>query len=63
MLPPISSSTAPRALLPAFLPATLVPLYLRRANRRWFNPLKYSGDVPLHRKQVTLLAAAMRRKI
>ena len=54
---------APGALLAAFLPAALVPLYLRRASRRWFNPLRYSGEVPLHRKQVALLAAAMRRRI
>jgi len=54
---------APRALLPAFLPAALVPLYLRRADRRWFNALRHSGDVSLHRKQMALLAAAMGRRI
>ncbi len=53
----------PRALLPAFLPAALVPLYLRLARRRWFNPLRHSGDLPLHRKQMTLLAAALRGRI
>ena len=54
---------APRALLPAFLPAALVPLYLRQARRRGFNPLRHSGDVPQHRKQMRLLVAALRRKI
>ena len=53
----------PRALLPAFLPAALVPRYLRLAQRRRFNPLRHSGDLPLHRKQMTLLAAALRGRI
>ncbi|HLJ53144.1 MAG TPA: phytoene/squalene synthase family protein [Rhizomicrobium sp.] len=53
----------PRALLPAFLPAALVPLYLRRAKRRSFDPLKHSGDVAQHRKQLALLRAALRRRL
>jgi phytoene synthase len=52
-----------RALLPAFLPAALVPVYLKRALRKAFDPLKNTGDVPQHRKQMTLLAAALRRRI
>ena len=52
-----------RALLPAFLPATLVPLYLRRAIRKGFDPLKHTADVPQHRKQMALLAAALRRRL
>jgi phytoene synthase len=43
----------PGAALPAFLPATLVPLYLR-------NPAR---DVTIHRRQVALLGAAMRGRI
>ena len=43
----------PGAALPAFLPATLVPLYLR-------NPAK---DVTIHRRQIALLGAAMRGRI
>jgi phytoene synthase len=54
---------SPRAVLPAFLPAALVPLYLRRAKRRSFNPLKHSGDVAQHRKQLALLRAALRRRL
>jgi phytoene synthase len=54
---------APRASLPAFLPAALVPLYLRRAKRRSFDPLKHSGDVAQHRKQLALLRAALRRRL
>ena len=54
---------APRALLPAFLPASLVPLYLRRVTRGWFDPLRASSDITIHRRQMRLLGAAMRRKI
>jgi phytoene synthase len=43
----------PGPALPAFLPASLVPLYLR-------NPQK---DVPLYRKQLALLAANLRGRI
>jgi phytoene/squalene synthetase len=43
----------PRATLAAFLPATLVPLYLRRAGL----------DVPLYRRQFALLSAALRLRI
>ena len=42
-----------RAALAAILPAALVPLYLRR--------LRY--EVPIHRKQMALLAAAMRGRL
>lgn len=43
----------PRGALAAFLPGALVPLYLRR-------PVK---DVPLHRKQLAMLAASLRGHI
>ncbi len=43
----------PGPALPALLPAALVPLYLKRLTR----------DVPVHRKQLTLLSAAMRKRI
>ena len=52
-----------RTVMPAFLPAALVPLYLRRATRRSFNPLTHSGDVSQQRKQMALLSAALRRRI
>jgi phytoene synthase len=41
----------PRGALPAFLPAALVPLYLRRP------------DPPMWRKQVSLLRAALSRRL
>ena len=52
-----------RTVLPAFLPAALVPLYLRRAGRRAFKPLTHSGDVSQQRKQMALLSAALLRRI
>jgi len=43
----------PGAALAAVLPAALVPVYLRRLGR----------DVPIHRRQMALLGAAMRRRL
>jgi phytoene synthase len=43
----------PRAALPAILPAALVPVYLKRMGK----------DVPIHRRQMALLSAAMRQKL
>jgi len=51
----LAARAAPRpgAALAAILPAALVPVYLRKLNR----------DVPIHRRQMALLSAAMRRKL
>jgi len=43
----------PRAALSATLPAALVPVYLKRLNK----------DVPIHRRQMALLSAAMKRRL
>jgi phytoene/squalene synthetase len=43
----------PRAALAAILPAALVPVYLRRMGK----------DVTIHRRQMALLSAAMRRRL
>jgi phytoene synthase len=43
----------PRAALPAILPAALVPVYLKRMGK----------DVPIHRRQMALLSAAIKRKL
>jgi phytoene/squalene synthetase len=45
----------PGRALAALLPAALVPLYLRR--------LGTGRDVPIHRRQMRLLAAAMRKRL
>lgn len=43
----------PRAAMPAILPAALVPVTLRKFNRA----------IPTHRKQMALLAAAMKKRL
>jgi phytoene synthase len=43
----------PRAALAAILPAALIPVYLKRMGK----------DVPIHRRQMALLSAAMRRRL
>jgi 15-cis-phytoene synthase len=43
----------PGAALAAILPAALVPVYLRKLSR----------DVPIHRRQMALLSAAMKRRL
>jgi hypothetical protein len=43
----------PGPALAAILPAALVPVYLRKLGR----------DVPIHRRQMALLSAAMKRRL
>ena len=50
---PPAKARAPAPALPALLPAALVPLYLKR--------LGY--EVPIHRRQMRLLGAAVRKRI
>jgi phytoene/squalene synthetase len=45
----------PRAALAAILPAALVPVYLRN--------LVKGRDVPIHRRQMALLSAAMKKRL
>jgi phytoene synthase len=45
----------PRAAMPALLPAALVPVYLRR--------LSQLRDVSIHRRQMALLSAAMKKRL
>ena len=51
----LAARAAPRpgAALAAILPAALVPVYLRKLSR----------DVPIHRRQMALLSAAMKRRL
>jgi phytoene/squalene synthetase len=51
----LAARQAPRpgVALAAMLPAALVPVYLRKPGR----------DVPIHRRQMALLSAAMRRRL
>jgi len=49
------AATRPGIALPAILPAALVPVYLRR--------LSGLRDVSIHRRQMALLSAAMKRRL
>ena len=53
----LAARRAPRpgAALPAILPAALVPVYLRNLGK--------PRDVPIHRRQIALLAAAMKGRL
>ncbi|MBL6854043.1 MAG: squalene/phytoene synthase family protein [Alphaproteobacteria bacterium] len=57
------AARVPPALLPAVLPASLVPLFLHRVTRRAFDPLTRVPEIPIHRRQVRLLFAATRKRI
>jgi phytoene synthase len=52
-----------RSVLPALLPASLVPLYLRRLTRRGFDALRDSSDLPVPRRQLAMLGAMITRRI
>ncbi len=52
-----------RQEFPAYLPAALVPLFLRRVTRRGSDPLQRGAELPIHRRQMRLLGAAMRRRL
>jgi phytoene synthase len=52
----------PKQAVGAFLPAALVPLYLRRLSRVGFDPFRLI-EVPIHRRQMRLLAASLRGRV
>jgi phytoene synthase len=54
---------APRKFLAAFLPAALVPLYLKPLARPAFNPFRDIVDVPIYRRQLAMLRAMMRGRL
>ena len=60
---PARAARIGRAELPAYLPASLVPLFLRRVTRRGHDPLSHTPDIPIHRRQLRLLVAAMRGRL
>ena len=57
------AAALPPTLLPAILPAALVPLFLHRVTRRTFDPLTRTPEIPVHRRQIRLLYAATRKRI
>jgi NADH dehydrogenase [ubiquinone] 1 alpha subcomplex assembly factor 6 len=52
-----------RPVLPALLPASLVPLYLRKLTRPGFDALRDSTEVPVPRRQLAMLGAMIARRI
>jgi phytoene synthase len=54
---------APRKFLAAFLPATLVPLYLKPFTRLGFSPFRDIVEVPIYRRQLAILRAVMRGRL
>jgi phytoene/squalene synthetase len=53
----------PKQALAAFLPAALVPLKLKRLTAARFDPFRHKADLPVHRRQLALLAAALRGRL
>jgi phytoene/squalene synthetase len=52
-----------RSVLPAVLPAVLVPVYSKLLTRADFNPFRDCADVPVYRRQFTMLGAMIRGKL
>jgi phytoene synthase len=59
----VASMHVGRSFLPALLPATLTPLYLKRMTGRGFDPFRDVTDVPVYRRQLAMLSAMLRGKI
>jgi phytoene synthase len=49
--------------LPALMPASLVPLYLKKISRADFDPLRTPSDVANYRKQISFVHAALTGKL
>jgi phytoene synthase len=52
-----------RDVLPALLPAAVVPLYLRALTRPGFDLFRDSAEVGVHRRQLAMLGAMIRRRV
>lgn len=52
-----------RTVLPALLPAAVVPLYLRALTRSGFDVFRDSTEVGVHRRQLAMLGAMIRRRV
>ncbi len=59
----LAARSLPSNALPALLPASLVPLYLKRYARQDFDPRTESPEVPVFRKQLTLVKHALLRRL
>ncbi len=52
-----------RSMLPALLPASLVPLYLRKLTRPGFDAFRDSNEISVPRRQLAMLGAMIRGRI
>ena len=52
-----------RSVLPALLPAAVVPLYLRALTQPRFDVFRDSMEIGVHRRQLAMLGAMIRRRI
>jgi phytoene synthase len=52
-----------RRFLPALLPATLTPLYGKALTRSGFNPFRDIAEVPVYRRQLTMLRAMISGRV
>lgn len=52
-----------RSVLPALLPAALVPLYLRILTRPRFDAFRDKAEIAVHRRQLAMLTAMIRRRV
>jgi len=52
-----------RTVLPALLPAAVAPLYLRTLTRAGFDVFRDSSGVGVHRRQLAMLGAMIRRRV
>jgi len=52
-----------RRFLPAFLPAALVPGFLNLLTRPGFNPFRDPAEIPIYRRQLTMIRAMARGRI
>jgi phytoene synthase len=53
----------PGHALPALMPASLVPIYLKKMSRTGFDPLRGASDIANYRKQISFLKAALTGRI
>ncbi|HXL99749.1 MAG TPA: phytoene/squalene synthase family protein [Rhizomicrobium sp.] len=53
----------PGAALAAFLPAALVPGYIRLVTKPAFDPFKTPAEIPLYRRQIALMGASLRGRV
>lgn len=63
LLDGVPSRKVSRDLLPAAVHAGLVPAYARLFMQKGYDPLRMSPEVPAYRRQISLMARAMRGRV